>query len=409
MRSSQPNTSESDCQNVVDVQAKLVALRTKHDSIRAAQAQRAQARKHVERKIHPALTHEALARVRTAPRGAMHHVQLEALELESVVREAMLALETQGQWDTLEHLDRLEHHERAAVCLYATGQALRVPVCVRAGADDRHGIEAPGNGLGRLLAALSGSSTALSASTAHRAIKAGHEALTLARAARLLRQDWTDDSGKAWRRRFARGLLYVPVEHLRGLYLAQSWGQLVAAIGQAIPASWRKAAYLRARIGGYWSAIRPNPRRPAPKAIPSQAVLRAELREGRSFAELVQKHGWLDFKALRAMKKAIWEARQIRSSKRVQTTEGKGSPPFGGSASSSAKAPDTPKTGAEGARKAHQQAVGGEECQKCQTPVVHSTPPTSDPPRRSSFLAAIGEFMNSDHPLLSGLVPSRRA
>lgn len=391
-QNSQHSTSDAHVQN-----ERLLARRKEHSEKEAA---REAARAELEaprapRRVHPALTAESAARVRTAPGGGHLHVQLDALELELVMRQALEQLESSCSWATLDQLETLEHHERASVCLYATGQALRVPVCVRGGSDDKQGRDAPGNGLGRLLGALARSSTALSASTAHRAIRAGHEAGTLARAQRLVKQAWCDDAGRSWRRKFMRGLVYVPAEALRALYLRQAWGELVAAIGRVVPRAWRKAAHLRARAGGYWRSIRPDPRRPTPRPVPTTSQLRAELHEGRSFGEIVEKHGFIPFARLRAIFKGVLERWQIRSSKRVRTTEGQGSAPSGASASAGAKAPSVAGNGPCSARKADQRAWQGGACQ---TPMLQSDASSSDAPRRpKSFLERMALELGEDH------------
>lgn len=338
-------------------------MRSNTDSTLTASGQKAR---------HPALTFEAMARVRSAPRGGHSHLQLEALELSSVVLRARADLEQLGHWATLSALDQLEHHARLSVALYATGQALRIPVCVRGGIDDARGADAPGNGLGRLLAALRGRQTPLSGQTARRACVDGNEMETLARCARLEAHAWTDDRGRTWRRRFRRGLVYVPAEQLRALYVERSWSQLVAALGRALPRAWRLAAHLRRKRGGYWHAIRPDPRRPEPRPIVADRVIREELKEGRTFKQIVEKHGFIPFARIRALWSQIKEAWRIRGTKRIRRTGKEGSAPVGASAPLGAKMPTRDKTGESAAREAPQRAGQGGGCP---TPVVHSSPP----------------------------------
>jgi len=361
---------------------------TKNPSIALSRAQKAS---------HPALSFEAMARVRTAPKGGSSHVQLEAVELANVVTRARFDLERRSAWHVVQQLDELDHHERLSVVLYACGLALRVPVCVRGGIDDSQGRTAPGNGLGILLAAARGLLTPFSGQTARRACVDGHEAGTLARAARLQRGAWTDDEGRAWRQRFVRGLVYVPADRLRALYVGQAWHELAGSLARALPAAWKRAAFLRRKSGGYWAAIRPDPKRPVGKPPVSDAVLKAELREGRSFHELVAKHGFVPFARIRLLLSQIKEAWRIKRTKRVRRTEQAGSGPSGPSTYAKADRTETRETGPCAARTAVQRAGQGGGCP---TRAVDSGPRSSDPPaRRLSFFAGIAEYLGADHPL----------
>lgn len=353
----------------------------------------------VQKPRHPALSFEALSRVRTAPRA--RHVELEALELSRVVLEARAELERSSSWDTLEALGELEHHERLAVALYAAGQALRVPVCVRAGMDDKHGADAPGNGLGRLLAALKGRSRPFSGETARRVCAAGHESETIARASRMQLGAWCDAAGRSWRRKFLRGLVYVPAERLRELYLGQAWPELVAAIGRVLPSAWRRAAFLRRDpLGrGYWGKIAPPATRPAPRTVVPDRTIAQALRAGASFVDIARAHGGIPFARIRAVWSRIKESWGIKSSKRVQTTEGRSSAPSGASKPSPAKGPERLPTRPESARAAPQRAGQGGGCP---TPVLESDASRSDTSRPASFLARMMLELGSDHPLMRG-------
>ena len=66
-----------------NAQVRLVEARKRHAQAQASREAERQAAR-APRRVHPALTAEAAARIRTAPGGGYSHVQLEALELDRV-------------------------------------------------------------------------------------------------------------------------------------------------------------------------------------------------------------------------------------------------------------------------------------------------------------------------------------
>lgn len=308
---------------------------------------------------HPAMTFQAMARLRSAPKGGGSHLQVEAVELARVVLDARRALQRRRQGETLRALAALPHHDRLAVVLYATGQALRVPVCVRGGLNDTWGVNAHGNGLARLIAASRGRAEPYSPQTGLRVMDDGHADKALARAPRLVQEAWTDAAGRTWKHRFVRGLLYVPADRLRALYVERAWQPLVAALANALPLAWKKGAQLRRKAGGYWASIRPDPVRPTPRKPPSDAILRAELREGRRFVEIAAKHGYVPFARLRWLWAEIKKSWGIKRSKRSRITREVESVPCGTSRSTPANQPLAPETIPSDARDAAQRAGQG--------------------------------------------------
>ena len=208
--------------------------------------------------MHPAFSPGTAALLRCAPDAA--HVELEANTVDAVLGAALERLAVRGQLAVRAYLGSLDSVYRLEAALAVLGQALRVPVKLRAGACDRQGRMHPGNGLGSVLGTLAGRIEPYSGRGALAVIERGRELGTLVRSPRLEARAWIetrrDGSTKARRQRFLRSNLYVSAPALRRWYRCPQLAPLVIELARIMPNAWRAAARLVQGSRGYWGAIR---------------------------------------------------------------------------------------------------------------------------------------------------------
>lgn len=206
---------------------------------------------------HPAFSPGTAALLRCAPDAA--HLELEANEVDAVVGAALSRLLARGDQSAGALFGSVDSVYRLEALMCALGQALRVPVKLRAGACDAKGTMHPGNGLGAILGTLNNQVEPYTGRGALAVVSRGRELGTLVRSPRLEARRWVetrrDGTTKERRQRFLRSNLYVSAPALRRWYRHPQLAPLIAELGRIAPGAWRAAARLVRGSRGYWGAI----------------------------------------------------------------------------------------------------------------------------------------------------------
>ena len=194
---------------------------------------------------------------RATPSG--RHLHVEADVLDAVLGLALDELDARGDLRARELLASLPAEDRLCAVLAAAGQALRVPLAVRGGTNDTHGLSAEGNRLGWLLGTLRGDAERPSYTGRGVRLVLARGELTnkLMRDVVMLAKPPPRDS--RYKRSFGTGVLYASAATLQGYYRLPELAELSRAIGRLAPARWRGEARELRRINGgfgYWGAIR---------------------------------------------------------------------------------------------------------------------------------------------------------
>ena len=194
---------------------------------------------------------------RATPSG--RHLHVEAEVLDAVLGLALDELDARGDLRARELLASLPAEDRLCAVLAAAGQALRVPVAVRGGTNDTHGISSPGNAMGWIFGTLRGdpNEPSYTGRGARLVLARGEATNKLMRDVVMLNRPPPRDPN--YKRSFGTGVTYPSAATLQGYYRLAELAELSRAIGRLAPARWRGEARELRRINGgygYWGAIR---------------------------------------------------------------------------------------------------------------------------------------------------------
>jgi hypothetical protein len=194
---------------------------------------------------------------RATPSG--RHLHVEAQTLDAVLGLALDQLDAKGDLQARAFLASLSAEDQLCAVLAATGQALRVPVCVRGGTNDTFGLSSPGNTMGWLFGTLRGDpdEPAYTGRGARKVLARGEATNKLMRDVVMLNKPPPRDN--RYKRSFGTGVTYGSAATLQSYYRHAQLVELSRAIGRLAPARWRGEARELRRINGgygYWGAIR---------------------------------------------------------------------------------------------------------------------------------------------------------
>jgi hypothetical protein len=243
-----------------------------------------------QKSAHPAFAPGNGFLLRACPSSG--HVELEGQTVDQVLGVALANLDRRQDTTARQLLDSQTQEQRLVIALAVVGQALRVPVRVRAGACDRKGLDAPGNALGQLLATLSGRLLPYTGRRPLQVVAEARATAALVRAANVSNQRWieTKRNGQTVerKRRFLRSWLYASAAALRAWYRHASLSSLVHEVARLAPGAWRVAARAKRGARGYWGAIRRS-RNDLVQAAKAQSRRRAFERFKRRFQTIKTK------------------------------------------------------------------------------------------------------------------------